>query len=136
MRCLKKRCQSSLPPHHLLAKKHAITPYDLTGEALVLTAKGCTYRGIFESILTQAGVKPASIMGVSSNEVIKKFVCDGWGIGFLPRVVVEQELITNQLVEIPWAGPPFGIKAQLSYHKDKWQSPALNAFIEIILKAF
>lgn len=124
------------PPNHRLAKKREITPYDLTGEALVLTAEGCTYRGILESILTQSGVKPSSIMGVSSNEVIKRFVCDGWGIGFLPRVVVEQELANNQLVELPWAGPPFGIKAQLIYHKDKWQSPALKAFIELILKTF
>jgi len=124
------------PPNHPLTKKCEITPYDLTGEALVLTSEGCTYRGIFESILTQTGVKPSSIMGVSSNEVIKRFVCDGWGIGFLPRVVVEQELITKQLVELPWAGPPFGIKAQLIYHKDKWQSPALRAFIELVLKTF
>lgn len=123
-------------PNHPLAKKHQVIPHDINGEPLILTAEGCSYRRIFESILTQAGVKPYSIMGVSSNEVIKKFVCDGWGIGFLPRVVVQQELIAHQLIELPWSGPPFGIKAQLIYHKDKWFSPALKAFIDVALKAF
>lgn len=123
-------------PGHPLAKKHQILPYDINGESLILTAEGCTYRKVFESILAQAGAKPSAVMGVSSNEVIKKFVCDGWGIGFLPRIVIQQELKANQLIELPWSGPPFGIKAQLIYHKNKWLSPSLKAFIEVILEAF
>ena len=121
-------------PNHPLAKQHQITPHDLTDRALVLTAEGCTYRLIFESILLQAGVKPSSVMGISSNEVIKKFVCDGWGIGFLPYVVVKKELKTNRLVELPWAGPPFHVNAQMIYHKNKWLSPALKAFIDVTLE--
>lgn len=123
-------------PNHALAKKWQITPHDLSGQPLILTASGCSYRRIFESILAQAGVKPASIMGVSSNEVIKRFVADGWGIGFLPQIVVTQELKKDQLIALPWAGPAFSIKAQLIYHKDKWISPALKAFIDITLAAF
>lgn len=123
-------------PNHPLAKKSHVSPPDITGEPLILTAEGCTYRKIFESILTQAGAKPSSVMGISSNEVIKKFVCDGWGIGFLPHIVVKQELLTNRLTELRWSGPPFGIKAQLIYHKDKWLSPALKAFIDVALETF
>lgn len=121
-------------PNHPFTKKSEITPYDLNGEALILTAEGCTYRKIFESILTQTGAKPSSVMGVNNNEVIKKFVGDGWGIGFLPQIVVQQELIRHQLIELPWAGPSFGIHAQLIYHKDKWLSPALQAFINLTLE--
>jgi DNA-binding transcriptional LysR family regulator len=118
-------------PDHPLAKKHQITPYDINGQALILTEAGCSYRQVFESILTQASAKPLSILGVSSNEVIKKFVCDGWGIGLLPYVTVDQELKNKQLVALPWTGPSFDIKAQLIYHKDKWISPALRAFIDV-----
>lgn len=121
-------------PNHPLAEKHQVTPQDINGQALVLTDTGCSYRRIFESILTQAGAKPASILGVSSTEVIKKFVCDGWGIGFLPHVTVSQELRTKQLIALPWAGPAFNIKTQLIYHKEKWLSPALQAFIDVTLQ--
>jgi DNA-binding transcriptional LysR family regulator len=119
---------------HPLAAKRQVLPRDLGGEPLVLTAEGCTYRRIFESILTQAGAKPASILGISSNEVIKRFVGDGWGVGFLPFVVVEQELKAGQLAALAWAGPPFRISAQLIYHKNKWLSAALKAFIDIALE--
>lgn len=121
-------------PAHPLAKRNRVFPRDLNGEALVLTAEGCTYRGIFESVLVQAGVKPASVMGISSNEVIKKFIGDGWGIGFLPHIVVDQELSIGQLIGLRWAGPPFHINAQLIYHKNKWLSPALKAFIDVTLE--
>lgn len=123
------------PTNHPLAAKRGISPYDLTGEALVLTPDGCTYRCILESILAQAGSKPLSVMGVSSNEVIKRFVADGWGIGFLPRIVVEPELRTGELAELDWNGPDFAIYAQLIYHKNKWHSPALEAFINVTLNA-
>jgi DNA-binding transcriptional LysR family regulator len=123
-------------PNHPLAKKSQITPNDINGQSLILTQDGCSYRRIFESILAQAGAKPSSILGISSNEVIKKFVCDGWGIGFLPYITISQELASNQLVALSWSGPPFNIKVQLIYHKDKWLSPALKAFIDITLETF
>jgi DNA-binding transcriptional LysR family regulator len=116
--------------------KAQLTPHDLNGQSLILTQDGCSYRKIFESILAQAGAKPASILGISSNEVIKKFVCDGWGLGFLPHIVVNQELADHQLVALPWIGPPFNIKVQLIYHKEKWISPAIKAFIDSILDTF
>lgn len=121
-------------PSHPLAKKLQVIPQDINGQALILTDSGCTYRRLFESILTQAGVKPSSVLGVSSNEVIKKFVCDGWGIGLLPQIAVNQELIAKQLIALPWTGPAFNIKAQLIYHKEKWLSPALRAFINVTLE--
>lgn len=123
-------------PKHPLAKKDQITPQDINGQSLILTQNGCSYRRIFESILAQAGAKPSSTLGISSNEVIKKFVCDGWGIGFLPYIIVNQELADQQLVALPWVGPPFNIKVQLIYHKEKWISPAMKAFIDSILETF
>ncbi|VBB05141.1 transcription regulator hth lysr [Lucifera butyrica] len=120
-------------PDHPLTRQKRVGPQDIHGQALILTDLGCSYRRVFESILAQAGAKPSSVLGVSSNEVIKRFVGDGWGIGFLPRVTVEQELKNGQLAALVWAGPPFAIKAQLIYHKEKWLSPALRTFIELTL---
>jgi len=123
-------------PNHPLSKKTQVMPQDINGQALILTDLGCSYRRIFESILAQAGAKPSSILAFSSNEVIKKFVGDDWGIGFLPQITVNQELKTGQLIALPWVGPPFNIKTQLIYHKDKWISPALRAFIDIAIETF
>ncbi len=121
-------------PDHALAGRPSVSPQDLHGQPMVLTDSDCSYRRIFESILTQAGVKPASVIGINSTEVMKRFVMDGWGIGFLPQVTVIPELQSSQLVSLPWDGPDFHIHAQLTYHKDKWLSPALKAFIAVTLQ--
>ncbi len=123
-------------PKHPLANKAQLTPHDLNGQSLILTQDGCNYRRILESILAQAGAKPSSTLGISSNEVIKKFVSDGWGIGFLPHIAVKEELANQQLVALPWIGAPFNIKVQLIYHKEEWISPAMKAFIVSILDTF
>lgn len=121
-------------PNHPLAKIQQILPEHMNEQALILTEPGCSYRRLFESMLTQAGAKPASVLGVSSNEVIKRFVCDGWGVGFLPYATVRQELAANRLLALPWKGPAFAIKAQLLYHKEKWLSPSLREFIKVTLE--
>lgn len=120
-------------PDHPLVKKDRVIPQDMNGQALILTETGCSYRRLFESVLMQVGARPSSTLGFSSNEVIKKFVKDGWGIGFLPQMTVSQELLTKQLIALPWSGPSFDIQAQLIYHKEKWLSPALQAFIKVTL---
>lgn len=120
-------------PGDPLAGRREVTPRDLNDRALILTEPGCTYRRIFESILTQAGVKPSSVLTIGSNEVIKKFVSDGWGIGFLPYVTLQKEIEQGQVVALPWTGPPFGVCAQVLYHRGKWFSPALKAFFELVL---
>ncbi len=121
-------------PNHPLAFKDRCFPEDCAGQTLILTEPGCTYRQLFESMLTQAGVKPASVFNMGNNEVIKQFVSDGWGIGFLPDIVVAQEVSVNKIVALPWGGAPFAIYAQIVYHKDKWFSPALRAFYNLVMQ--
>jgi Transcriptional regulator len=121
-------------PSHPLSRKDRIVPQDIHNQALILTDKGCGYRRVLENILAQAEINASSILSVSSIDVIKRFVADGWGIGFLPYVTVKQELAQGQLVDLPWAGPAFDIHAQVMYHKEKWFSPALKAFFELTLE--
>lgn len=116
--------------HHLAYKKE-ICPSDLQGESLILTEEECTYRIILENILAQAGVQPKYKMGVNSIQAIKQFTISGLGVALLPETAVKQEVETGQLVQIPWAGPKFGLFTQLVYHKDKWISPTLQSFLEL-----
>jgi len=116
---------------HHLSKKGGVTPGDLEGDNLILTEMGCSYRLVFEAILAGADVRPASLTEFGSVEAIKKAVISGLGIALLPRVAVEAELAAGLLTDLQWEGPQFDIVTQISYHKDKWISPALNAFIRM-----
>ncbi len=119
---------------HRLIEPKGIYPDSLRGECIIMTEKGCGYRSVFENMLATAGVTYSDLLEFGSVEAIKQCVMSGIGIATLPLVAVKQELDKGSLVDLNWKGPIFDIKTQLFYHKDKWLTPALKAFIEMAEK--
>ena len=118
-------------PGHPLLQKEKILPQDLEGESLILTEIGCSYRASFERILKDAGVTPHITLESGSIHAIKLFTMSGLGICLLPKIAVEEELRLGKLLPLPWCGPDFAIVSQVFYHKNKWISPALDAFLSL-----
>lgn len=118
-------------PEHSLLHKERILPSDLEGESLILTEVGCSYRAAFERILKDAGVTPHIILESGSIHAIKQFTISGLGLCLLPEIAVKEELKNGKLIALAWAGPDFNIVSQVLYHKDKWLSPALRAFLNL-----
>lgn len=119
------------PKHPLVAKKR-VTPHDLIGQTLLLTEAGCSYRSKLDQLLSVMSIRPESITEFSSVEAIKECVSLGMGLSLLPEIVVDRELARQQLVTLAWAGPEMGIATHVVWHKDKWISPALGAFISLL----
>jgi DNA-binding transcriptional LysR family regulator len=119
------------PVGHPLAGMPSVNPADLEGEPLLLTEVGCRYRNMFTRALAAAGVHPASSLEFSSIEAIKQCVIAGMGITVLPAVAVAEEVERGQLAALGWADPGFGVLTQMVWHKDKWLSPALRAFLDV-----
>ncbi|BBB90558.1 MAG TPA: LysR family transcriptional regulator [Methylomusa anaerophila] len=118
-------------PQHPLVQKKRITFQDLNGQSLILTESGCRYRARFEKAMSNAKVQPCTTLEISSVEVQKRFTMDNQGLAVLSKTAVDNELAQGLLTALPWAGPSFDVKVQLVYHKDKWLSPALKAFIDL-----
>lgn len=53
----------------------------------------------------------------------------GTGIAILPEISVKREMIEGSIKKVNWGGSDFTTKIQLFWHKNKWMSPALKAFI-------
>jgi DNA-binding transcriptional LysR family regulator len=119
-------------PDHALAGAKRVAPADLEGEPVLLTEGSCGYRGLFEGALSRAGVHPGTTLEFGSVEAIKQCVMAGLGIAVLPEMVVHEELAQGRLVALRWSEPDFAIRTHLAWHKDKWQSPALRAFLETV----
>lgn len=119
------------PPEHPLAGKTRVGPADLEGEPVLLTDKGCGYRAVFERSLARAGVRPEATVEFTSGEAIKQCVMNGIGIAVLAAVSVAKETEQGKLVALRWEQPDFGLTTQMIRHKDKWPSPALEAFSEV-----
>ena len=116
-------------PEHPLARRSRVTTAMLHGETLLLTEVGCVYRQRFERTLSAAGVVPASTIEFSSIEAIKQCVMAGMGLSLLPEVTVRDELARGRVAALPWTEADFGLVTLMAWHRDKWLSPALRAFI-------
>jgi DNA-binding transcriptional LysR family regulator len=126
------------PTSHALASAPAVFPQDLRGETVLLPEapeSGCAYRGQFERQLGSAGVVPPEMMEFQSIEAVKQCVAAGMGISVLPSVAVDAELKTGALAALQW-GEPFEVLTQMSWHEDRWKSPALRAFLEVAREVF
>lgn len=118
------------PGHHLISRG-VIYPKDIENEPLILTEIGCSYRAVFENILRSCNIKPNVVVESGSVQAIKQFTMSGLGITLLPKAAVEEELTQGKLIALNWQGPDFGIVSQVLYHKDKWLTPALKAFLKL-----
>lgn len=121
---------------HSLQAKEKLCLKELEHETILLTELGCSYRRIFENTLQSLGVYPLNIIEFVSIEAIKQCVIAELGIAILPAMVVEAEIKSGQMKELLWKNTTSPIFTQIAWHKDKWMTPHLQAFIELTRKTF
>jgi DNA-binding transcriptional LysR family regulator len=119
------------PGHPLMAKK-VLQPADLTGQVLLLTECGCGYRKNLDQAIASLSIKPESTTEFTSVEAIKQCVMAGMGIGLLPEIVLMRELSAGLIAAFEWDGPDLDIATHILWHRDKWVSPAMKAFLETL----
>lgn len=80
---------------------------DLAARTLLVRERGSSTRTVAERYLSRVGYHPAKRWELDSNEAIKRSVAAGLGVGFVSRLVVEDELGRGELVgfEIEGAEP-------------------------------
>jgi len=118
---------------HPLASQAKVKPADLAGQNLLLTEAGCSYREKLDRALALGNIRPANVTEFSSVEAIKQCVAVGMGLALLLAVAVARELRQNHLKALHWAGPSLDINTHILWHKDKWISPAMAAFMELVM---
>jgi DNA-binding transcriptional LysR family regulator len=119
-------------PDHPLANAKKVFPKDLVDQTLLLTESGCGYRKKLDMQLAAANVRPQHVTEFSSVEAIKQCVQAGMGIGLLPEIVIACELKKKQFTVMNWHGAKMSIATHIVWHKDKWISPGMQAFLDVL----
>lgn len=122
-----------IAPDHPLATRGKITPQDIVAEQMLFTEHSCSYRALFERTLASAGVRPTRTLEFASIEAIKQCARARMGIAILPEMVIADDLQSKALVAIPWPRTPLKVYTQLVRRRDKWVSPAMQAFWDTAL---
>ena len=117
---------------HPLANARKVHAKDLVDQTLLLTEAGCGYRKKLDAQLALAGIRPQHITEFSSVEAIKQCVSAGMGLGLLPGIVIACELTKKQFSVLNWSGGPMTIATHIVWHKDKWMSPGMKAFLDVM----
>jgi DNA-binding transcriptional LysR family regulator len=71
-------------------------------------------------------------MEFTSVETIKRCVALGMGIACLPTIVAQSEIAAGKLSALRWSGADLGMRTLAVWHKDKWLSPGMQAFLRLL----
>jgi DNA-binding transcriptional LysR family regulator len=119
-------------PDHPLLHHPRLAARHLADQSFLLTDAGCAYRSKLEKALARAQVIPKAVMEFTSVETIKQCATLGMGIACLPAIVADSEITAGKLAALPWSGSDLTMRTLVVWHKDKWLSPTMEAFLELL----
>jgi Transcriptional regulator len=104
--------------------------------SLIINETESVYRKILENYFYDNNIFLNNTIELWSIEAIKKCVASNLGISFLPRFAVEEELENGKLKELKVGCSDIKITAICAYHKNKWISPAMSLFMQLVRENF
>ncbi|MCP1184343.1 LysR family transcriptional regulator [Paenibacillus sp. 1781tsa1] len=123
--------QMVVSPDHMLASRSALVIDDFHKQHFLLTEKNCSYRTYFDQSITKKGADVLTELEFHSVEAIKQCVVAGLGIALLPEMALKKELSDGEVVALPWDLSDVSFSAQMLWHREKWISPSIAAFIQV-----
>ncbi len=116
-------------PSHALARRAKIQPGSFHGVPLLLSKGDCSYRRMFEGLLAEHQVETGPGMEFSSLAALKACLAQGWGVSILPAVAMQDE---PRLRILKWTGPTLATGILMVWHREKWLSPLLASFMDLM----
>ncbi|ANX11003.1 hypothetical protein ABE41_003220 [Fictibacillus arsenicus] len=118
------------PNHFDNYKKSKFNHFFITNE------EGCSYRTMFERYLLKHGMhNNFQTMELWSIEAIKQIVMSGLGFAALPYITVKNEVENGKLKVLTHSEKFEPIYSHMLIKKKKWLSPAVEAFVELVLNS-
>lgn len=121
----------------MLADQNNSVPGRIPIETLIqkpflLTEKGAAYRYELERLLSGKNLEIEPVLEIGNTETIINLLKKGMGVSFLPKFTVQQELDRNVLTQIHTDLPGVTMYRQMLYHKNKWVTKQMGAFMELV----
>ena len=119
------------PAGHPLAAQKRVSLEELAHQEFLLTERGMSYRDALDQTFAahQLAVKPYLELG--SAALLCQMVERGMGLSFLPEYIVRDALAAGTLARLLVPDCTVTMRRQLFYHRDKWLTPQMKAFIEL-----
>ncbi|MGE7128971.1 substrate-binding domain-containing protein [Lysinibacillus xylanilyticus] len=101
-------------------------------KTVLYSEQNCTYKSLLDDYLSEYQIEIEGSVDFASLEPIKQCVMNGLGISMLPYFTVKQELDNKFFNGKIIKDDQYAISTFVTYHKDKWVSPAMESMIHLI----
>ncbi len=122
------------PAGHPLAGQEVVTLEELTRQEFLLTERGMSYRDALDQCLAAQGLEIHPYLELGSAAQLCQMVERGMGLSFLPEYIVRPALAAGTVARLNVPECQLQMHRQLFYHRDKWLTPQMKLFIELVQK--
>ena len=120
------------PAGHPLAGQAEVTLQELAGQEFLLTERGMSYRDALDQCMAAQGLAIKPFLELGSASLLCQMVEHDMGLSFLPEYIVQNALAAGTLSRLNVPACRVEMRRQLFYHKDKWLTPQMKAFITLV----
>ena len=115
-------------------KNKKVNIKDLTNYPLILQKTPSNSRNSVDNYFKENNIKIEPKMNIASSNLLVDFISLGYGIGYVTKLYIEEELISNKLFEIQTIPDTEYIEFGLITLKNNIMSSICNIFIDYLLK--
>ena len=118
-----------------LAGMKGLSIRDLLVFPFILTEKGIGYRSVLDRALEKMSIELRPVLELGRTDMITSIVRDSHSISFLPDFVTAEGVARGDLVYLDVEDIEIDVWKQLIYHRNKWISRSLGAFLDYTIEA-
>ena len=115
---------------HPLARQKSTTLSQLAKFPFLMREKGSAGRELLDACFSLLQLSVSPIWESASTQAIIKGVAGGIGVAVLPYLLVKRDIQQNDVKMLPLK-PPLQRELNIIYHKSKFLTPNMNAFIAL-----
>ena len=123
-------------PDHPLAGRWGLSLSEVLAQPLILTERKSVYRRALAEVAAQQGLPLRPTLEVNHTNIIVELVQRGLGISLLPAYTVRRQLSVGELCQLEVSDFSLTLWSQIFYHRNKWVTPQMTGFIQVIQEFF
>ncbi len=130
--------EQQLPMHFVASRNSKFANHknlsikDIINEPFILTEHGQGYRRVFDRELAKKSLEITPFLEIGRTDMITSILTQSNMISYLPDFVTKPLIDSGELCYLDVTDMNIDIWKQLIYHKNKWMSKSLKAFIEYV----
>ena len=120
-------------PKSSFAGKKNLSIHDIADQPFILTEQGMGYRSFFDKELAKKSVEIIPVLEIGRTDIITNLLEENEDcISYLPFFTTQQKVKEGCLVYLDVCDVDCDIWKQLIYHKNKWLSNSMKAFLQYV----